>query len=118
MSGIFCAAMISAAETSPPVADDIRAAVRREHPTWSQRQVADAVSARLAAAGGAVLARATIESVLVTAVAAAWGYMLGRNVLWTAAGREASDELDAAVRGHLVRFVTEALGIPAGALRV
>lgn len=81
------------------------------------RQLADAVAARLAAAGGVVPARETIESVLVTVVAAAWGYMLGRNVLWTAAGREATGELDAAVRGHLVTFVTTALGIPAGARR-
>jgi AcrR family transcriptional regulator len=81
------------------------------------RQLADAVSARLAAAGGVVPARATIESVLVTVVAAVWGYMLGRNVLWTAAGRDVSDALDAAVRGHLVTFVTRALGVPAGVQR-
>ena len=79
------------------------------------RQLADAVAARLAAAAGAgpVPARETIESVLVTAVAAVWGYLLGRKVLWTATGREVSDELDAAVRRHLVTFVTTALGISA-----
>ncbi len=78
------------------------------------RQLADAVAARLAAAGGEIPARETIESVLVTAVAAVWGYLLGRKVLWAAAGREASGELDGAVRRHLVTFVTSALGISSG----
>ncbi len=69
------------------------------------KQLADAVSLRLTAVHGTPPKRERVESVLITSVAAAWGYMFGREILWAATGREANDVLDTEVRKTLVRLI-------------
>ena len=80
------------------------------------RIVAGAIAERAAAATGRTVAsvQPEIERALVVAVAAAYGYAIGRRGLLAALGREPSSAFDASfrstlaemVRGHVLRYLT------------
>jgi TetR/AcrR family transcriptional regulator, repressor for neighboring sulfatase len=70
------------------------------------REVADAVEARCQALlGGLPFSREDIEFVMLFVMAAAYGYSLGRPVLWASLAHEATPERDAWFRARLATLV-------------
>lgn len=76
------------------------------------RKTADVIEERVTSLLGKMpLSRLELETMLVITIASTWGYAIGRDVLWAAAGRKQNAELDAAFRDLLGKLLMSAFRV-------
>jgi len=74
------------------------------------RTLADAVEVRLQAAGRKRRpTRSELETTLIAAISAAWGYAVAGDALWAALGRSRSESADTAVRTFIAQMIKQSL---------
>lgn len=74
------------------------------------RKLADAIEARLRAGeGSSGLSRSDLETTLIVAISAAWGYAVASDALWAALGRSRTASFDDAVRSSIAAAIKREL---------